>query len=308
MISINIPALSYAIGAAAFLVLTFLLLTAWRGRLQGGLLVSASAVTALWCAAVAAYAVTRVPPFSSLQLLEVLRSAAWCLFLLNLLGFAKRAEGGASPRSVRVLPFFVLALCAALVAVILVNRYSSDILAVASLTAYTAVFGHVLLAVTGLVLVEQIYRNTPYEQRWAIKYLCFGVGGLFVYDFYMYANGLLFKQLDGAIWSARGIVFAMVVPLIAVSAARNPQWSLQVFVSRHVVFHTAALLGAGVYLLIMAAAGYYIRVYGGSWGAIAQAVFLFGAMVLLALLIQSGQLRSRVRVFLGKHFFKNRYD
>ena len=165
-----------------------------------------------------------------------------------------------------------------------------------------------LLAVAGLVLVEQIYRNTPLDQRWAIKFLCIGVGGLFVYDFYLYANGLLFKQLDGAIWSARGAVFAMVVPLIAVSASRNPQWSLQVFVSRHVVFHTAALLGAGVYLLAMAAAGYYIRAYGGSWGGIAQAVFLFGAMVLLALLIQSGQLRSRVRVFLGKHFFKNRYD
>ena len=53
MISINIPAVSYAIGAVAFLVLTLLLLTAWRGRLQGGLLVAASAMTALWCAAVA---------------------------------------------------------------------------------------------------------------------------------------------------------------------------------------------------------------------------------------------------------------
>ena len=73
MITINIPAVSYAIGAAAFLVLTLLLLTAWRGRLQGGLLVSASAVTALWLAAVAVYAVYRIPPFSALQLLEVLR-------------------------------------------------------------------------------------------------------------------------------------------------------------------------------------------------------------------------------------------
>jgi putative PEP-CTERM system histidine kinase len=158
------------------------------------------------------------------------------------------------------------------------------------------------------VLVEQIYRNTPSEQRWAIKYLCVGVGGLFAYDFYMYANGLLFKQLDGAIWSARGVVFAMVVPLIAVSASRNPQWSLRVFVSRHVVFHTAALLGAGIYLLVMAAAGYYIKAYGGTWGGFAQITFFFGAAVLLGLLLQSGHLRSRFKVFVGKHFFHNRYD
>ena len=307
MISVNIPAVSYAIGAAAFLVLSLLLLTAWRGRLQGGLLVSATAVTGVWCAAVAFYAVYRVPPFSALQLLEVLRDATWCLFLLKLLGLTRKQVRG-SDRGVRVLALVIFALCAGLAGVILANRYSADILAVASLTAYIAVFGHVLLAVAGLVLVEQIYRNTPLDQRWAIKFLCIGVGGLFVYDFYMYANGLLFRQLDGAIWSARGVVFAMVVPLIAVSAARNPQWSLQVFVSRHVVFHTAALLGAGVYLLVMAAAGYYIKAYGGNWGGVAQIAFLFGAVVLLGALLQSGQLRSRFKVFVSKHFFHNRYD
>jgi putative PEP-CTERM system histidine kinase len=307
VITINIPAVSYAIGAGAFLILTLLLLTAWRGRLQGGLLVSASALTAVWCAAVVAYATYRAVPFSALQLLEVLRNGAWCLFLLKLLGLAKD-EARASSHTVRVLAAIVLAICIGLVAVILINRYSTDLLIVATLTSYVAVFGHVLLAVAGLVLIEQIYRNTPREQRWGIKFLCIGVGGLFVYDFYLYANGLLFKQLDGAIWAARGLVFAMVVPLLAVSARRNPQWSLDVFVSRHVVFHTAALLGAGVYLLIMAAAGYYIRAYGGTWGGVAQTVFLFGAVVLLALLVQSGQLRSRAKVFVGKHFYRNRYD
>jgi hypothetical protein len=273
VITVNIPAVSYAIGAAAFVILSLLLLTAWRGRLQGGLLVSSTVVTGLWCAAVAFYAVYRVPPFSALQLLEVLRDATWCLFLLKLLGLTRKQARG-SARGVQVLAMVIFALCAGLAAIILANRYSADILAVASMTAYIAIFGHVLLAVAGLVLVEQIYRNTPPDQRWAIKFLCIGVGGLFVYDFYMYANGLLFKQFDGAIWSARGVVFAMVVPLIAVSASRNPQWSLRVFVSRHVVFHSAALLGAGVYLLIMAAAGYYIKAYGGSWGGVVQIAFL----------------------------------
>jgi len=306
--TVNIPAVSYAIGAAAFAMLTLLLLTAWRGRLQGGLLVSACALTSVWCAAVAAFALYATPPFSALQLLEVLRDAAWCLFLLKILGLTREAVKGSAGGGVRLLAILILALCAGLASVILVYRYSAALFEVASAAAYVGVFGHVLLAVAGLVLVEQIYRNTPPDQRWAIKYLCIGVGGLFVYDFYMYANALLFKQLDGAIWSARGVVLAIVVPLIAVSASRNPQWSLHVFVSRHVVFHTAALLGAGVYLLVMAAAGYYIKSYGGTWGGVAQAAFLFGAVLLLGLLLQSGQLRSRFKVFVAKHFFHNRYD
>ena len=97
MITINIPAVSYAVGAVDFLVQTPLLLTAWRGRLQsGGLLISASGVTALCLAAVAVYAVYRVLPFSPLRFLEDLRDAAWFLFLLKLLGVTREQARSAS--------------------------------------------------------------------------------------------------------------------------------------------------------------------------------------------------------------------
>ena len=43
MLTSSATALSYGLGAALFAVLTALLLTAWRGHLQGGLLVAASA-------------------------------------------------------------------------------------------------------------------------------------------------------------------------------------------------------------------------------------------------------------------------
>lgn len=83
---------------------------------------------------------------------------------------------------------------------------------------------------------------------------------------------------------------------------------MDVFVSRQVVFHSVTLLGAGVYLLLMATAGYYIKTYGGEWGAIAQIVFLVGAFLLLALLLFSGQMRAHIRVFLNKNFFNYAYD
>ena len=160
----------------------------------------------------------------------------------------------------------------------------------------------------GLVLVEQLYRNTRSENRWAIKYLCFGVGGLFAYDFFLYSDALLFKRIDVGLWQARGLINALVVPLIAVSAARNPEWSLNVFVSRRMVFHSAAVFGAGIYLLAMAAGGAYVRIYGGNWGHVAQAVFLFGALLVLLILLFSGQAQAQLKVFLNKHFFNYKYD
>ncbi len=163
-------------------------------------------------------------------------------------------------------------------------------------------------ALAGIALIEQLYRNATDTRRWAIKYFCLGLGALFAYDFYLYSEGLLFSHLDPQVWAARGIANALVVPLLAVSAARNPQWSLNVHVSRRMVFHTATLMGAGIYLLLMAAAGYYIRYFGGSWGGVLQSVFLFGALVILAVVVFSGAMRARLKVFLSKHFFSYKYD
>ncbi len=114
--------------------------------------------------------------------------------------------------------------------------------------------------------------------------------------------------MDRELWDVRGFIHILVIPLIAVSAARNPQWSLDVFVSRRMVFHSAAILGAGTYLTLMALGGYAIRFLGGDWGTLAQVIFLFGAALLLFALMFSGQVRARVRVFLSKHFFNYKYD
>jgi putative PEP-CTERM system histidine kinase len=104
------------------------------------------------------------------------------------------------------------------------------------------------------------------------------------------------------------VVQACVIPLVAVSTVRNRVWTVDIAVSRQVVFHTSALLGSGLYLLVVAAVGYYIRFFGGTWGATVQIALLFGATILLGVLVTSGTLRSRLRVLVNKHFFSYRYD
>ena len=96
--------------------------------------------------------------------------------------------------------------------------------------------------------------------------------------------------------------------MIAISVARNPAWDLHIHVSRHVVFHSVTLMGAGIYLMLMAVSGYFIRAYGGSWGAIIQVVFLCLAGALLVALLFSDRIRAQIRVLLSKHFFSFKYD
>ena len=295
--------LSYASAALAFALLTLLLLTNWRGgRSQRTWLTVACATTTLW-ALVEAFSLS-VQLITWLgRTLEILRNAAWFTFLFSLLGLSR--SGRARDSGLRSLAVILYGVCAALIVVNLMPHFLAGLV---SPRWPLALLGGVVLSVAGLALIEQLFRNSRVQQRWAIKYLCFGVGGLFAYDFYLYADALLFNQIDFETWSARGFAYALAVPLITIAAARNPQWSLDLFVSRRIVFHSVATIGAGVYLLVMAAAGYYIRYVGGSWGGVLQAAFLFGAVILMFAMLFSGSLRAHVKVFFNKNFFTYRYD
>jgi putative PEP-CTERM system histidine kinase len=299
-------ALGYGLSALLFGLLGAVLLTAWRGRMQGGLLVAAVLITGLWAGVSAIQAAWHNVGIEWLWALESARNLAWVLFLVRLLeildstGVTRRRLLGA------------IRLAAVAVALLLSLPLESLLGGLGSVGVATAVSARLVLevlsAVAGLVLVEQVFRNTPWQHRWGIKHLCFGLGGLFAFDFFFYADALLFHRLDLDIWLARGAASAFAVPLIGVSASRNPQWSFDLFVSRKVIFHSTALFAAGIYLLVMSLAGYYIRYYGGEWSAFVQALFLFGAGLVLAVLLFSGQLRSRLKVFVNKHFFNYRYD
>ncbi len=293
----------YGLSALAYLGLAALIVASGRRRPQGRLLVLAIVLTALWGMATTLTAAGAFEPRLALAA-EVIRNGAWLGLLLYVLKLRLPA-GATLPQPLRL----VRAVAAALVAVLLVSAvYPLLAPDSAQLAAWAFNLGLVLLALIGLVLVEQLYRGSRVEDRWSIKFLCLGLGGLFVYDFYLYANGALFRVLDAETWIARGYVVALIAPLIAVSAARNPQWASPVGLSRSMAFHSASLLGAGIYLLLMAGAGYYLRLFGGEWGTVVQTVFIFAAALLLVLLMFSGTLRARLRVFLSKHFFSYRYD
>ena len=294
--------ISYGAAFFAYLALSLLMVTSWRGRLQGALLTTACVVTFLWALG-AAVASTINQTFAGsvvLQLLEWARQSAWLLFLWRLL-----KSGDTEQRQSYLQVTSIVAVgCGVLLLVLFISH---GVLTTQQILNFRLI-SHLILAFIGLVLIEQMYRNLRPERVWAMKFLALGIGGMFVYEFYMYADGLLFRRVDGNLWDARGLINAMIMPMLAVSAARNPSWSLDIFVSRGVVFHGAAMLGASMYLLAMAAGGYYIRVYGGSWGGAVQAVFLFGAVLMLVSLLSSGQLRAKLRVFIDKHFFNYRYD
>jgi putative PEP-CTERM system histidine kinase len=293
---------SFGVGALAAFALSAVLAVGWRGELRGGLLLGAALATGAWATVI--WGLVWVDFWSPLALqgAEVLRYGAWFGFLLGLL---YPAYPPFLFRSLAALAGGLLVLQILLAAM---GGAGFSVSGTAPVPYQLPVAGGILLTVFGLFLLEQVFRNTHPDRRWAVKYMVLGVAGIYLYDFYLYADGLLLGQLDPHLWVARGLVTALVMPLVAVSAARNPEWALDVYVSRKAVTHTAAITAAGGYLLVMATVGYYVRALGGTWGGAAQTVFLFAAFLLLVVVLFSGQLRAKARVFFSKHFFNYKYD
>ncbi|MGD9164754.1 MAG: PEP-CTERM system histidine kinase PrsK, partial [Chromatiales bacterium] len=299
--------IGYSFAATLFLLLSLLLLTTWRGRVEGAYLLIATVVSGCWAlSGVALELKYTLATMVLYQVFEIGKYLVWFTFLYKLLKSLREA-GGEDEGLLIYAPATVLLL----MLVLAVLEITALILpgfvqwkGVASLQ----LVGHLGLAIAGLTLIEQLFRNTRPEKRWAVKYLYFGIGLLFSYDFFLYADGLLYKEVDRDFWMARGFISAFAAPMVAIAAARNPDWSVRVFVSRRVIFHASVLFAAAAYLLLMSAVGYYIKFYGGTWGKALQVIFFFIALVVLIALLASVHLRSRLVVFLSKHFFNYKYD
>ena len=299
----NIGAISYSISAFTFLIFLAILLTdRHKGTTKQALLIAAS-INCLWSFVLAYESLTSVSPIQ-ISIIEYLKGASWLFLLVQLLSLAY--NGRFKDKSIKRIKLGSLIIAGILILPELLKYIFGEIPLFRNPQYLTAL--NLLISIIGIVLIEQVYRNTRAEQKWAIKYLCLGMLGMYVYDFYMYSDALLYQRIDRVLWDARGFVYALSVPLIGISISRDPLWSPEIFISRRVVFHTTALLASGIYLMIMGIAGYYVRDFGGSWGLVAQAIFLFITIISLVLFLTSRRMRARLYVLVNKHFYPYKYD
>src|SRR5258706_4567004 len=294
---------SHAAAASAFLVLILLLLMRGRARGIGLAFVGCLALTAAWAAVSALDGLRDAPPSTTAELIDALRIGGW-------LGFLGLLLVSTVPERSRVGLWCGLAALVMLHAVaLLVERgWLGEPVAMALDDSQMTLVTRLALPIGGLLLIENLVRNAWRDGLWSGKFLFVALGAMWAYDLFIDADALLFRQAAPELIASRGAIQVLIVPLLAVAAARNPSWSLEIGVSRGAVFHSAALMGSGMFLLFMAGAGYYLRQFGGSWGPLLQITFLAAAGILLAVVVTSGRARGQLNVFINKHFFSYKYD
>ncbi len=304
----TITAWSYGLAAFIYAAFALYLAAGWRSGARSRALSVAVALCALWGAAGVAFALWENAVFLAGSLLaDVLRFGGWYFFLLTLLRPepADAASPAGLPKNLRWLAGGAVALVAGGVVAQLLSALG---VAVPGGAQRLALLASLAMAVFALALIEQLFRNVASDSLWSIKPLCLGLGGAFLFDLYLYSDALLFNRIDVDAFSIRGFAHALVVPLVAVSTVRSRDWKTRIVLSQRAALQSATLVMVGVYLLFMAAAGYYVRYFGGDWGRAFQLALLFAALLILGVLAVSGSMRAKLRVLVGKHFFSYRYD
>jgi putative PEP-CTERM system histidine kinase len=294
--------IGYFLSAGASTLLLAACLTLWRRRLTGAGLATALSAQAAW-ALVSVVQEARVPIAVGLFVaIEYLRDLAWALVLLRCL--SRPGDSRSAQTAQRV--------TGALVAVVIAGAAASLIpQSGAVLSIYLQrdwLWGGLFLAIGGLVLVEQVARNTRSDQRWQLKYLWLGIGLNYAWDLALFSVAMLHGSAARDFWLARGFVNVLSAGLLAVALRRIPRWESAAFLSPRIVFFNATLLGTSIYVLVMALGSYYVRQLGGTWGAAGQLLFLTAGILVLAVAVLSDQFRAWSRVTIAKHFFTYRYD
>jgi len=292
--------IGYVCAAAAYLLLAVLVASWWKKTLPALLLGAASLTTFLW-AGVTAF---RLSSGHALgwddEFLDIIRSGLWNILLLSTLYWLSPIQRSGGAVAIAALGLFI-----AVASLVARNLDDGDS---GTLVRFIVLTGHLALSLLGIALVENLVRNSPRTRYWRIKYLCLGLGALFSYDFFFYADALLFRRLNIDIFLARGAINFFVMPLLALYAARGREEGAEIAVSRRVVLHSATLVGAGLYLIVMALVGYYVQRLGGTWSNFLQALFLFGAALLFLTSVLSGSFRAYLRVLVEKNLFRYKYD
>ena len=284
--------------SAAFLAL--IALVALRGRLSGiGIAFSlGAALTALWAANLT---IPGYLPFAAGSVLDSLRLSCWLILMVALV----RRRNASSRRTNAAALLLAAAFC------LLVVGYEIA-LAIAK-TAEDAPDHlrdvlRVGLGVVGLLAAENLLRNADDAQRRNIFPLCLGLGEMFAFELFLYADRLIVAGVDPILAQGRGLAALIAVPLLAMAMARNREWRVDIHVSRAVVFHTVALVASGLFFLAVAAIGLFVRSVGGRWGGTLQLFTLIGAATLLVPIFGSGGLRIFLKQLISTHFFSHRFD
>ena len=184
--------------------------------------------------------------------------------------------------------------------------------AAGSLPALTRLQGILLIDLIGVIaalcLAIAVFRAAGESSRWSLKFLCFPLAGMFVYDLYIYGQALSVGVPSQGYLAARGLIALVSAPVAGVALWRGRMWAQGLQVSRRAALYSLALVAVGLYLLGVAGVTVLAKYWAIELTPVLRVGALFATALLLVILLASGRFRAKLKLLVGRHLFASKYD
>jgi len=162
-----------------------------------------------------------------------------------------------------------------------------------------------LAAVIVLVTLDNTYRRVKGRSG---RHALYGLMSGLLYLIFLCSQGLLFSRIPSpALYLGSGVV-AVSSLLVAYDIVRYRLLEVDIYVGRGAVYSSAILLLVGGYLVLMGLVGKLIRILGGNLSLFFTILAAFVMLLVSLVLLLSGSLKRRLKLFIDRNFYRGRYD
>ena len=259
--------------------------------------VTAAAATALWCAALTIFS----PGTSEALVVQMVRDGA----MLGWLGATFWSPRAPMPRPLRLILRMLATIC--LLAFLLgAAAHLRAGAAAAPWMKPTLTFTAMIVAIGGLLIIDGAVRRASGGLRMPVLAVAGGFAMLWAYELNVQLIGALTGEKASTLIALVPAVALLTVPIHVVAAMDIGRERMRL--SRTAATRSLILLGAAVYLILIALTGAVARAVGSDYAELAQAISLAVALGAGGLMLASSRARAWLSVMISKHFFEHRYD
>lgn len=167
---------------------------------------------------------------------------------------------------------------------------------------------YLLMSVIILMNLEETLRASSGTKRWQIKFMILGIGGLFSFEIYTTSQALLFSSASLGMQSVNSCSVLAADLLMILSLARNRMLDAKIHLSRTFLYNSITVTVAGIYLLAVGVLANAIGRFGGGHVIPLGTFFVFIALLGLAIVFLSDELRQRIKRYISRNFYRSHYD
>jgi putative PEP-CTERM system histidine kinase len=162
----------------------------------------------------------------------------------------------------------------------------------------------------GLAQIELVLSASQEPARYQLKFILIGLGGLGGYQIYQASQMLLFPVWQTGYVLVSALVTTIALTLISFGLVRTKLREVVVnaYISQQALLGSIAFIVTGLYLLVIGAAGEWLRRTGQPLWTELSIVFAFGSLIGLAILLFSRKAGSEIRRLVARNFYRSKYD